>query len=92
MLFSAVPADEHACSAIERAVESEICFAASLHLDTALLELELLLPHPAASSPQTISTSTDPMTRPIPDPPVVVGASLHAAQAPDPPRAAPAAR
>src|SRR5207244_11629412 len=66
--------DVHACSSTARALESEIDLAASLLLDTALLELELELePHPAATSPQTTSSITDPLTRPIQTPPFVVG-------------------
>jgi len=85
MLFPAVPAAEHASSATDRALELEIDLAASLHLDTALLELELeLLPHPAATRPQTTSSKTDPLTRPIQTPQFVVGASLHAGVSADP--------
>src|ERR1700704_2125312 len=65
MLFPALPADVHACSATDRALESEIDLAASLHLETALLEFELELPHPAATRPQTTSSATDPLIRPI---------------------------
>src|SRR2546423_11411295 len=65
-LFAAFPAAEHASSAALRAFESEIDLAASLHLETALFEFELLLPQPPASRPQTTSTSTDPVTRPMP--------------------------